>query len=68
MRDKQLEAEGFAFYVRELKQGSSSAYFAYRVYEKSWMVPREAQHVLRAATIHLIEADPWFLATAMRTS
>lgn len=60
-----LEADGFAYYVAELRKGSVDPYFAYRVYEKSWNVPPKDSALLRRATIRLIEADPWFLATAM---
>ena len=60
-----LEAEGFAFYVAELRKGSTDPYLAYRVYEKSWNVPPKEAALVRRATIRLIEADPWFLATAM---
>ena len=60
----QLEAEGFAYYVGELRKGTTDPYFAYRVYEKSWHVPRSESALLRRATIRLIESDPWFLATA----
>src|SRR5262245_60890392 len=60
-----LEAEGFAHYVAELRRSSTDPYFAYRVYEKSWNVPPKDAALLRRATVRLIEADPWFLATAM---
>jgi hypothetical protein len=61
----QLEAEGFAYYVGQLRKGAADPYFAYRVYEKSWKVPPNESTLLRHATIRLIESDPWFLATAM---
>ncbi len=61
----QLEAEGFAYYVGELRKGATDPYLAYRVYEKSWNVPPGESALLRRATIRLIESDPWFLATAM---
>lgn len=60
-----LEAEGFAYYVSELRKGAKDPYFAYRVYEKSWQVPPNESALLRHATIRLVESDPWFLATAM---
>ncbi len=65
MHDSALAAEGFAFYVAELKRGADSPYFAYRVFEKSWQVAPNDRDVVRAATVRLIETDPWFLATAM---
>jgi hypothetical protein len=61
----QLEPEGFAYYVGELRKGAKDPYFAYRVYEKSWQVPPNEAALLRHATMRLIESDPWFLATAM---
>ncbi|HSD89265.1 MAG TPA: hypothetical protein VLB44_17170 [Kofleriaceae bacterium] len=60
-----LDADWFAYYVAELRKGSADPYFAYRVYEKSWNVPPRDSALLRRATIRLIEADSWFLATAM---
>src|SRR5690349_8734087 len=60
-----LEADGFAFYVGELRRGATDPYFAYRVYEKSWQLESGDAALLRGATIRLIETDPWFLATAM---
>jgi hypothetical protein len=61
----QLEGEGFAYYVGELRKGTADPYVAYRVYEKSWNVPPKQRALLRRATIKLIKSDPWFLATAM---
>jgi hypothetical protein len=60
-----LEGEGFAYYVDELRKSTIDPYAAYRVYERSWNVPAKDAALLRRATIRLIEADPWFLATAM---
>lgn len=60
-----LDTEGFAHYVAELRRGSTDPYFAYRVYERSWNVPPKDAELLRRATIRLIEADPWFMATGM---
>lgn len=65
MRDSALKTAGFAFYVSELEKGSTDPYFAYRVYETSWMVPQEQAAIVRRATVRLVEADPWFLATAI---
>jgi hypothetical protein len=48
-----------------LTSGTATPYIAYRLYEKSWKVPPKDATLLRQATIELIEADPWFLATAM---
>jgi hypothetical protein len=60
-----LESEGFAHYVETLRSGSRDPYIAYRVFEKNWQVPPEHASLVRAATLELIEKDPWFLATAM---
>src|SRR5215813_10801418 len=64
METSAIESQGFGFYFEELRRGSTDPYIAYRVYEKSWQVPRADTALLRRATVQLIEADPWFLATA----
>jgi hypothetical protein len=64
MEEPALESEGFAYYLDELRRGSADPYVAYRVYDASWRVPQQERALLRAATIRLLEADPWFLATA----
>lgn len=60
----QLEVLGFAYYVDQLRNGAMDPYFAYRVYEKNWWLSRNEVALLRRATVRLIEADPWFLATS----
>src|SRR6185503_5711371 len=62
MPARSLEDAAFSFYVEQLRRGSADPYVAYRVYEKSWQLPRKDASLVRRATIHLIEGDPWFLA------
>jgi len=54
----------FAFYLDEVRRGSSSPYFAYRVCERSWEVPRKEAGLVRRAAMCLVETDPWFVARA----
>ncbi len=65
MKGTELKGQGISFYIDQVKKGSTEPYFAYRLYEQSWLVPAADEELLRRATSRLIEADPWFLATAM---
>lgn len=67
MTDANLESKAFEFYVDEIRRGSVDPYIAYRVFEHGWQVARADADILRAATIRLLETDPWFLATGRPT-
>jgi hypothetical protein len=64
MRHQGMTEKGHAYYAQSVRDGSMDTYAAYRLTEGFYNGERCDPEV-RKATMHLLEHDPWFLATSM---